>query len=442
VIRDEVAFIEKAGVSCTPPTKPISYSKLVEELTSLGLFAPSDPAPADGQGGSNLPETAALQGVHLQQVQDFVFSEERASVSDTPPDIDDGSPSAQPGNNGTSPPTSSSELPPPPSVPDYEAAYFALKAEHSKLTTELSRCKQELSRSNTRCLSLENTLASDNNNVTESVATTIKDAMDKATVKLEEKLLRSLSSEMDSAVTKGNLAISVDLAEIHVIRSSLDSSNRQLHNLKETIEEQGALVNNVSREISELGRAIAHSSKSDDVQLTALVTSMQSKLFENQTLIKNKVLANLELLKHALQELSPKSSSTTGESQSMSVASGMSSGGSNSSNTSVRSRSSGDPKRPRPPCTSCGSPAHQTSICPRNRSFCARCLGITHKSDECPHYNTICVICQNNGLADLAIGHTRNVHMESNPQRQAIICGTLSSQCFPGWTGFKRQERN
>ena len=140
----------------------------------------------------------------------------------------------------------------------------------------------------------------DNNNVTESVANTIKDAMGKATTRLEEKLLQSISAEMDIAVAKGNLAISVDLAEIHEIKSSLDSSKRQQNNLKETIAEQGALVNNVSREISELGRATAQPSKPDDGQLATLV-SMQSKLLDNQTFIKGKVLANIELLKHALQ---------------------------------------------------------------------------------------------------------------------------------------------
>ena len=140
----------------------------------------------------------------------------------------------------------------------------------------------------------------DNNNVTESVANTIKDAMGKATTRLEEKLLKSISAEMDIAVAKGNLAISVDLAEIHEIKSSLDSSKRQQNNLKETIAEQGALVNNVSREISELGRATAQPSKPDDGQLATLV-SMQSKLLDNQTFIKGKVLANIELLKHALQ---------------------------------------------------------------------------------------------------------------------------------------------
>ena len=140
----------------------------------------------------------------------------------------------------------------------------------------------------------------DNNNVTESVANTIKDAMGKATTRLEEKLLQSISAEMDIAVAKGNLAISVDLAEIHEIKSSLDSSKRQQNNLKEIIAEQGALVNNVSREISELGRATAQPSKPDDGQLATLV-SMQSKLLDNQTFIKGKVLANIELLKHALQ---------------------------------------------------------------------------------------------------------------------------------------------
>ena len=140
----------------------------------------------------------------------------------------------------------------------------------------------------------------DNNNVTESVANTIKDAMGKASTRLEEKLLKSISAEMDIAVAKGNLAISVDLAEIHEIKSSLDSSKRQQNNLKEIIAEQGALVNNVSREISELGRATAQPSKPDDGQLATLV-SMQSKLLDNQTFIKGKVLANIELLKHALQ---------------------------------------------------------------------------------------------------------------------------------------------
>ena len=124
--------------------------------------------------------------------------------------------------------------------------------------------------------------------------------MGKATTRLEEKLLQSISAEMDIAVAKGNLAISVDLAEIHEIKSSLDSSKRQQNNLKETIAEQGALVNNVSREISELGRATAQPSKPDDGQLATLV-SMQSKLLDNQTFIKGKVLANIELLKHALQ---------------------------------------------------------------------------------------------------------------------------------------------
>ena len=124
--------------------------------------------------------------------------------------------------------------------------------------------------------------------------------MGKATTRLEEKLLQSISAEMDIAVAKGNLAISVDLAEIHEIKSSLDSSKRQQNNLKETIAEQGALVNNVSREISELGRAAAQPSKRDDGQLATLV-SMQSKLLDNQTFIKGKVLANIELLKHALQ---------------------------------------------------------------------------------------------------------------------------------------------
>ena len=124
--------------------------------------------------------------------------------------------------------------------------------------------------------------------------------MGKATTRLEEKLLQSISAEMDIAVAKGNLAISVDLAEIHEIKSSLDSSKRQQNNLKEIIAEQGALVNNVSREISELGRATAQPSKPDDGQLATLV-SMQSKLLDNQTFIKGKVLANIELLKHALQ---------------------------------------------------------------------------------------------------------------------------------------------
>ena len=175
VIRDEVAIIEKAGVACTPPTKPILYTKLVEELTSLGLFAATDPPPSDGQGGSNPPDTGALQGEHLAQVfiscifsimhlyiqvQALLLGEERNSVTNPPPGLDVGSPSDHETDVIPPPTTEPSEMPP--IVFDYQAAYVALKAEHNKLSNELSRCKQELSRSNTRCLTLENTLATGN----------------------------------------------------------------------------------------------------------------------------------------------------------------------------------------------------------------------------------------------------------------------------------------
>ena len=66
--------------------------------------------------------------------------------------------------------------------------------------------------------------------------------------------------------------------------------------------------------------------------------------------------------------------------------------------------------------------AHSSDICPRNRPFYVRynifdyyfvlksifrCLGIAHKTEACHHLHNVCKICQDNGLADLAIGHTR-----------------------------------
>ena len=87
-----------------------------------------------------------------------------------------------------------------------------------------------------------------------------------------------------------------------------------------------------------------------------------------------------------------------------------------------------------------------------NNSF--RCLAITHRQVDCPYKNEICDFCRDDGLADLAIGHTRRVflilfcdnlyyicrivHSEKDPQRQSIITRLLPVGCFREWTGHKR----
>merc|ERR1712142_635559 len=95
--------------------------------------------------------------------------------------------------------------------------------------------------------------------------------------------------------------------------------------------------------------------------LKALITAMQSKTIENQNFLKNKVLANLELLKHALKELSPNSPNLA------SMSSGPSAPVATGpplveppSNPEVRRQNQNSNKKSRQTCGTCGSPAHAT----------------------------------------------------------------------------------
>ena len=80
--------------------------------------------------------------------------EERDSVGDNP--------SHNPANSTQQNGCSDSDPPPSldfPPCPSSESAYATLAEEHRKLSAELLQCKQDLSHSNSRCLELENSLA-------------------------------------------------------------------------------------------------------------------------------------------------------------------------------------------------------------------------------------------------------------------------------------------
>ena len=89
---------------------------------------------------------------------------ERASVEETrSPDAEI---SDQPGSSHPPPPTPTI---PPPGPPSSDPAFATLAEEHRKLSAELAQCKQELLHSNSKCLELENALATGINLVFGSV---------------------------------------------------------------------------------------------------------------------------------------------------------------------------------------------------------------------------------------------------------------------------------
>ena len=81
---------------------------------------------------------------------------ERVSVEETRSPGPDAEGSDQPGSSHPPPPPTL----PPPGPPTSDPAFATLAEEHRKLSAELARCKQELLHSNSKCLELENSLAS------------------------------------------------------------------------------------------------------------------------------------------------------------------------------------------------------------------------------------------------------------------------------------------
>ena len=74
--------------------------------------------------------------------------------------------------------------------------------------------------------------------------------------------------------------------------------------------------------------------------------------------------------------------------------------------------------------------------------FFPRCLSNRHKVFECPHMRDICAICKDAFRGDLARGHLRKVHQETDRDKREHITRYISSNCFPEWfpsTGSKRK---
>ena len=127
----------------------------------------------------------------------------------------------------------------------------------------------------------------------------VKESVGDALARFEEKLLLSIGTEMDSAVSRGNVVISADLSEIHTTRSSVESLVDCQTNLKDTVGELAALLNNLSQKVA----TSAGNSAIDMSPILTLVRGIKAKMDEESVFVRGRLSAILELLKHTLQVL-------------------------------------------------------------------------------------------------------------------------------------------
>jgi len=393
----------------TIPTKPVSFSQLVGDLEALGLLSvgDTDPAPAPAV----LPRDDPLVVAHQAQIKKHMQNEARSDVSSpSQPDllapvvtesfgedvdlsnieiiIDTGDTVVT--HTTLAPPSLSPSLPPPgPGTTQPQASAGCPDSEACNILR--SQTVDSSSPKCARCAAPQSTRAS-------RIQT------------LEMGFCSKVGLEMRSEITRHTEVLMDQIQTLPAIKNLAEDNHSE--------------INNLSESVTEIARTIG-SSRSQ--MLTALkgVSNGPPPQAQHELLseIRTKLSANSALLKEAIKTKAAERS-------------GFETPIKNTLSTPLTPLTHSKPKK----CYDC-SGDHLRINCPDKLSFCARCTSRSHKTYTCPSIRSQCSICKDAGRGELAYGHTKAVHQETDREKREKITQFTAKSCFPDWVDQEKKRK-
>jgi len=451
-----VETVRAQGVEVTAiPTHPVSFSTLVGDLESLGLLSNTEPdlQPAQVKADDHLVQA------HKAQIQEHLAGESRSDVNPPmpppPTDIlgplitgslgeviniegleivvdttntddvagtDTSTPQAPrppliPNDQvpdllppGGSAPAVQQQLQPVPDCLDQSCAI--LRADNAQLRETVKTQEAELSRMREKCLQLENHSSTDRGLLISELREMFTATMNTGFQALELGFSDKVATEMRFEITRGNEDIMEQLHALPVVKSLAEATHTDLASLSDSV--------------TDIARAVG-SSRTQILPLLQQLTSGAPSQVQHDLLseIRTKVSANSGLLTEALKA-------------NTSDRSGFETPSKTPNSEPLTPVTHTKPKK----CYECGSVGHNRQDCPDKLAFCARCMSKAHKTYACPSIRSICPVCKSAGLGELAYGHTKAVHLETNREKREKITQFTAKICFPQWADQDRKRKS
>lgn len=413
--------VSEGALHLVVPQASIPFKTLIKRLEEKGILKPS----AASKKLAKDPEPALTAAFH-SEVRKVLSKEESSSVEEEPVVTPSGNPTdldqvevyidPTPHHSNDTPPVETG-VPAPPALhvaADPQAGQDRIPADHVEYMRQLEL--QNASLKNTiNQLEMQN--ATDRTSMAVDLQEMISTAVDHSIEKVRLTLASDVSSEIKAKINSHTDRLISELGTLTGNKTKLESCNTDLAIIKETLEEVLDATNTSNREIT--------------AQLTTILDAgcALSGTSESISAIKTQLSAITALLKEALKNAGASTSALVTPNKPILGPLSLTPGPT-------------PPNFPKlaKPCDYCGSTSgHEKRDCPKKLEFCPRCYRTDHRAFEC-ELRDLCSICSQQGLGDMAFGHTRRLHFETDRSRREHIMRFVGRDCFPDWTGGKRKN--